>query len=84
MFTHLDLDYTTWVVVKGTVTNAYYIDDQNRYLAILVDATNKIVSQCELIYLPIKSANVIAFETTYKPGATAVNSVDEAIALEVY
>lgn len=84
MFQYLDLDYTTWKVVQATITPVYYIDNKNMYILVLVDNTNKIVSKCELAYVPTKDANVLHFETTFKAGATEVNVVDEAIATEVY
>ena len=84
MFTHLDLDYTTWKIVQATVTTVYYIDNKNRYTLVLVDNTNKLISKCELSYVPTKDANALHFEATFKPTATEVNVVDQAIALEVY
>ena len=84
MFQYLDLDYTTWQVVQATITPVYYIDNKNRYILVLVDNTNKIVSKCELSYVPSKDANALHFEATFKAGATEVNVVDQAIALEVY
>lgn len=85
MFTHLSLSYATWKTVRTAVAGTtYYVEHDNEYILIIVDNTEKIVSLCRLIRVPTTSADVSNFDTTIKGTATVVNSVNEAIAQEVY